>query len=99
MDKDKTLGIWFFAIQIGLAILLYWMAARRTREKTIIAANAAKENAEPDFAGTWNYVGPPAGFQSTINVYADNPLAAGLAYQYMPIFGLVGFNTAGFPGA
>lgn len=97
MDKDKTLGVWFFAIQIGLAILLYWMEANRAKQKTIIAANAAEK--EPDFAGTWNYTAPAAGFQSTINVYADNPLAAGLAYQYMPIFGLVGFNSAGFPGA
>lgn len=98
MDKERTLGVWFFAIQVALALWLYYAAKNRDAKMEIIAVPG---NDEPDFAAPWGWTNPgiypqAPGFQSVINVYADNPLAAGLAYQYMPIFGLVGFNYANF---
>ena len=99
MDKNTKLGVWFFAIQIALALVLYWMGRNAANKKPEVVTPPS----EPDFYAPWNYTNPgippdAPGFQSTVNVYIDNPLAGALSYQYMPIFGLVGFNTNGYTG-
>ena len=98
MDKSQKMGVWFFGIQVALALVLFY-ASRRAKAAAAIAVPVETSDS-PDFYAPWNYPSAgiypeAAGFQSIINVNVDNPLAGGLAYQYMPIFGLVGFNYGG----
>jgi len=88
-EKHKKLA-WFIAGILGVAILLWWLEKRSTA--TVTETETPPESNDFYAPYEWpNGIYPDVQpFQSTVNVYVDNPAINTLAYQYIPTFGLVG---------
>lgn len=98
MTEENKRAILVLAIcVIGIWLLSLWMKPAQTSEPV--------ESADDGFYAPYywpNGINPSDGymnggpaFNSTVNVYAENPALGQLANQYIPIFGLVGM--AGVP--
>lgn len=94
MDAEQKKLAYFLAALAIVALVLHFLYAKMQAQNT--AAVTPPDN--DDFYAPYYYPSPgnyPAvqPFESTVNVYADNPLLGTLAYQYIPIFGLVGIQS------
>lgn len=98
MTDQQKHAVYFLAGLVGIALLLRWWTNR--------PAPVVEEPPANDFyapyswpAGGWfpgpNMNGGNVPFESVVNVYVDNPALAGIANQYIPMFGLVGMTAVG----
>lgn len=96
MTEQNKRAVYLIAALVAVIIILEWL---KGRNQTV--AEVAQENPfqAPYFwpngiyPGVTNMNGGLSPFESTVNVYVDNPALAGLANQYIPMFGFVGMTA------
>lgn len=103
MDVKNLRGVYLLAVLVGIGFVLWWIEKRRADAVQEVTAPATG----PDFAAPYYWSNPGiyddprilnganAPFNSVVNVYVDNPAVAGLANQYIPLFGFVGMTAVG----
>lgn len=94
-DQNKR-AVYLIAALVAVIIVLEWLS-RRNAVQVVPAEN--DQFTAPYFwpngiyPGVTNMNGGISPFESTVNVYVDNPALAGLSNQYIPMFGFVGMTA------
>lgn len=84
---------------VTLAIVVIVLEFLSRRKPAVLQAPAQDDFAAPYYwpngiyPGPYNMNGAASPFESTVNVYLDNPALAGLSNQYIPMFGFVGMTA------
>ena len=96
MEKHHKRFMIFMIAFLVIAFLLWaWQRKNQAAINDVIDQPPSNEFSDP-YSWPAGYVpGQTPAFQSTVNVYADNPLLSTLSYQYIPIFGMVGMTAVG----
>lgn len=89
-DQQKRLVYFLAALILIAALLRYWLRIRAAQIEAAVTPPPGPDFYAPYFWPSPGIYPETAPFESTVNVYVDNPLAGALAYQYIPVFGLVG---------
>lgn len=94
-DANKR-ALWLFVLLAAVVIFLEFLA----RRKPAVLESPPQEDFNAPYywpngiyPGVQNMNGALSPFESTVNVYLENPALAGLANQYIPMFGFVGMTA------
>lgn len=95
MTEQNKKALWFILAILIIAYVLNRVINSRNAEYAQVVDSAPVNNFYAPYYYTVPGVDPSntPGFESTVNVYVDNPALAGLDNKYIPIFGLVGMTA------